>query len=90
MKKIMMTLAMAIMAITLVGCSKESKYESQLREAAKLMEEGTKGVIKLNEDDIKKKVEEFKKLSDEEKDKTLKEGEEVIKKMKEELKKKKK
>ena len=90
MKKIMMTLAMAIMAITLVGCSKESKYERQLREAAMLMEEGTKGVIKLNEDDIKKKVEEFKKLSDEEKDKALKEAEEALKKMKEELKKKKK
>lgn len=89
MKKIMMTLAMAIMAITLVGCSKESKYESQLREAAKLVEEGTKGAIKLDEADVKKKVEEFKKLSNEEKDKMLKEGDEIIKKLKEELKKKK-
>ena len=66
MKKIMMTLVMAVMAVMLAGCSKESKYESQLREAAKLMEEGTKGVIKLNEDDIKKKVEEFKKLKNRE------------------------
>lgn len=89
MKKIMMTLVMAVMAVMLAGCSKESKYESQLREAAKLVEEGTKGAIKLNEADVKKKVEEFKKLSAEEKDKVLKEGDELIKKLKEELKKKK-
>ena len=89
MKKIMMTLVMAVMAVMLAGCSKESKYESQLREAAKLVEEGTKGAIKLDEADVKKKVEEFKKLSDEEKDKVLKEGDELIKKLKEEMKKKK-
>lgn len=88
MKKIMMTLVMAVMAVMLAGCSKESKYESMTREAHKLIEEGSKGVIKFNEDDVKKEVEKFKKLSDEEKDKALKEAEETLKKMKEELKKK--
>ena len=90
MKKIMMTLVMAVMAVMLAGCSKESKYESQLREMAKIMEEGSNGAIKTTDDEIKKEVEKFKKLSDEEKDKMLKESEEVLKKMKEEMKKKKK
>ena len=90
MKKIMMTLVMAVMAVMLAGCSKESKYESLLRETAKLVEEGSNGMIKVDDAKIKKELEEFKKLSDEEKDKALKEAEEALKKMKEELKKKKK
>ena len=90
MKKIMMTLVMAVMAVMLAGCSKESKFESMTREAHKLIEEGSKGVIKFNEDDVKKEVEKFKKLSDEEKDKEIKKGEEVLQKLKEAKKKAKK
>ena len=90
MKKIMMTLAMAVMAVMLAGCSKESKYESLLRETAKLVEEGSNGMIKVDDAKIKKELEEFKKLSDEEKDKEIKKGEEVLQKLKEAKKKAKK
>ena len=90
MKKIMMTLVMAVMAVMLVGCSKESKYESLLRETAKLVEEGSNGMIKVDDAKIKKELEEFKKLSDEEKDKEIKKGEEVLQKLKEAKKKAKK
>ncbi len=90
MKKIMMTLVMAVMAVMLAGCSKESKYESLLRETAKLVEEGSNGMIKVDDAKIKKELEEFKKLSDEEKDKEIKKGEEVLQKLKEAKKKAKK
>ncbi|MBQ1429643.1 MAG: hypothetical protein IIZ06_08240, partial [Kiritimatiellae bacterium] len=66
------------------------KYESLLRETAKLVEEGSNGMIKVDDAKIKKELEEFKKLSDEEKDKEIKKGEEVLQKLKEAKKKAKK
>ncbi len=76
MKKMMMMWVMVLTTVIFVGCSKASKYENMVREAAELNEKA--GGPKLSEEKIKKQVEEFKKLSSDEQEATLKMGEAAL------------
>ena len=75
MKKLFM-LGMCALAMSLVGCSKASKYESILRETGKVGGEAV----------IKRAIKELKSFSPEKQDKKLAELKERIKEMKKEQK----
>ena len=79
MKKLMMMAAIVCTAVSLVGCSKSSKYESMTREAMSLIQDG-----KVDEAEVKKEVERFNKLSEEEQKKALEEAEKVLEAIKKE------
>ena len=78
MKRLMFVVAAAAMFFA-VGCSKESKMESYMREAGEIMEVSKDEMEK----DIKKELESFRKMSAEEQDKALEDAKKLLEGLKE-------